>query len=239
MKNKIHNDFNFFSYLTSDGSFKITFLLLIALAIFGRLQLPMQLSVSSALCFPFTIYFFHYTFILLLLYNTMMVCRTFDSEFDFIFIRYFSKKKKVHIIIKYVIYMTLFCFLIFSIIYFGLIIFTYTAGNVSINPYLESGLFGLIYLFVKWLIIALLLQVINGLLYMVIKEKIVLVALMYFVPLYLNFFNNFVKYNFFPWVHQTSLIWSNLRDDLVSFSLCLIVLGVIIKLLLRLVERLL
>lgn len=58
MKDKGRNDFSFFSYLTSEDSFKITFFLLIAVAIFGRLELPRELTVLSALCFPFTIFFF-------------------------------------------------------------------------------------------------------------------------------------------------------------------------------------
>lgn len=93
--------------------------------------------------------------------------------------------------------MTLFCFLIFLIIYLGLIIFTYTSGKSLINPYLVNGSFGLVYLLLKWLIIALLLQIINALLYMIIREKIIIITLLYFIPLYLELFSNFVKYNFF------------------------------------------
>lgn len=239
MKDKGRNDFSFFSYLTSEDSFKITFFLLIAVAIFGRLELPRELTVLSALCFPFTISFFHYTFLLILLYNTMIVCRTFDTKFDFVLIRYLSKKKKIFIIIKNIVYMTLFCFLIFLIIYLGLIIFTYTSGKSLINPYLVNGSFGLVYLLLKWLIIALLLQIINALLYMIIREKIIIITLLYFIPLYLELFSNFVKYNFFPWIHQTSMIWNYLTDDLISFGLCLILLGFIIIGVEKVVERLL
>lgn len=239
MKDKGRNDFSFLSYLTSEDSFKITFFLLIAVAIFGRLELPRELTVLSALCFPFTISFFHYTFLLILLYNTMIVCRTFDTKFDFVFIRYLSKKKKKFIIIKNIVYMTLFCFLIFLIIYLGLIIFTYTSGKSLINPYLVNGSFGLVYLLLKWLIIALLLQIINALLYMIIREKIIIITLLYFIPLYLELFSNFVKYNFFPWIHQTSMIWNYLTDDLISFGLCLILLGFIIIGVEKVVERLL
>lgn len=239
MKDKGRNDFSFFSYLTSEDSFKITFFLLIAVATFGRLELPRELTVLSALCFPFTISFFHYTFLLILLYNTMIVCRTFDTKFDFVLIRYLSKKKKIFIIIKNIVYMTLFCFLIFLIIYLGLIIFTYTSGKSLINPYLVNGSFGLVYLLLKWLIIALLLQIINALLYMIIREKIIIITLLYFIPLYLELFSNFVKYNFFPWIHQTSMIWNYLTDDLISFGLCLILLGFIIIGVEKVVERLL
>lgn len=135
--------------------------------------------------------------------------------------------------------MTLFCFLIFLIIYLGLIIFTYTSGKSLINPYLVNGSFGLVYLLLKWLIIALLLQIINALLYMIIREKIIIITLLYFIPLYLGLFSNFVKYNFFPWIHQTSMIWNYLTDDLISFGLCLILLGFIIIGVEKVVERLL
>lgn len=64
-------------------------------------------------------------------------------------------------------------------------------------------------------------------------------TLLYFIPLYLELFSNFVKYNFFPWIHQTSMIWNYLTDDLISFGLCLILLGFIIIGVEKVVERLL
>lgn len=236
MKNTIRNDFNLLSYFTSKESFKITFLLLIALSIFGRLELTPGFEFLSALCLPFTMFFFHYTLIFIFLYNTMMVCKTFDDEFDFLFIRYLSKNKKIYITIKYVVITTLFCFLIFSIIYFGLVKFTYSCGDFSIKPYSDINSLWAGYLYVKWMVILFLTQIVNCLLYMMIKEKIIFVAGAYFIPFYLQLFKG-LKYNFFPWIHQIGMIWDNFVVDVLSFGGCVVLYLIFIIILLKLVER--
>ena len=238
MKNTVHNDLNFFNYFTSKEAFRITFLILVSLAIFGRLQLPSQLEMISAMCFPFTNVFFHFIFLLVFMYNTIMICKTFDSEFDFIFIRYFSKKRKLYMIIKHVLYMTLFSFTIFLIIYFGLLKFMYTNGNVSINPFSNTTSIGLIYVYFKWIILLFLIQIINSLLYMIIKEKIIIIALVYFVPLYSKMFKN-INYNFLPWIHQNGMNWNKITTDFISFGGCIFLLVLTTVLLLRVAERIL
>ena len=94
MKSKLYNKFKIFEYLTSRNSFKIFFLLLILMSIFGRLQVPASMNKFSSIISPFSNTIFHYILQVLFIYNTITTCKTFDEEFDALFIRYQTKKIK-------------------------------------------------------------------------------------------------------------------------------------------------
>ena len=135
MKNKLYNKFKIFEYLTSRGSFKIFFILLIFMAIFGRFQIPVGINIFSSIISPFSSTIFNYILQVLFVYNTITTCKIFNEEFDALFIRYKTKKNKIKIIIENIILITTYSLILFFLIYISLMLITCVSGQYSINPY--------------------------------------------------------------------------------------------------------
>ena len=238
MKNKFLNNYEIFKYLISNERYKITFLIMVFMCIYGRLCIPVQIDLGSAIITPLTFPLFHYVLLVVFTYNTMMVCKTFFGEFNELFIRYRTKKEKIKIVIFNVFNLTLFSLLIFLILYFSIIIFTYSPSDYSIVPYNDSSLICSIYYIIKISVILILFQIINALFYFLFEEKLIVVVLLYFIPFYLHPFSNINKfYSFAPWLHQLSFIWSDLNTDILSFTLCIFFLIIILFLLYKICRR--
>lgn len=228
MKSKIHDKLKIFKYLVSTNQYKVIYVLLVCITIFGRLQILDGLTFPTALLQPFCVPLYHYSLILLFSYSTVSICKIFDEEFDQIFIRYKSKKKKFNIIIYNTLAMTIYNLIIYFILYFFLVLFTYSSNSISFIPYNLSYIIYLFYFFFKISIIMISFQVFNTILYFIIKEKIFLLIFLYFIPMYLKMFYAIKKiYNFFPWLHQLAFTWNNFGSDIVSLIICVIFINVL------------
>lgn len=238
MKNKLYNKLKIFEYLTSRSSYKIFFILLIFMALFGKLQIPTTMSSVSAIICPFNNNFYHYILLALFVYNTITTCKMFNEEFDELFIRYQTKRNKIKIIIENIILITVYSLLIFFLIYISLMLATCASSQYNINPYQIPDIIYTIYTLFKIAIIILLFQVINTLLYFLIKEKLLIIITLYFIPFYMSLLKNIKKfYNFSPWLHQTLYTWNNMLDDVLSFGICFICLNIIIGILYKIYDR--
>ena len=72
-------------------------------------------------------------------------------------------------------------------------------------------------------------QVLNTILYFIIKEKIFLVIFLYFIPMYLKLFYTIKKiYISFPWLHQLVLTWNSFGADVISLIICITFINVLI-----------
>lgn len=238
MKNKLYNKFKIFEYLTSRGSFKIFFTLLIFMAIFGRFQVPVGINIFASIISPFSSTIFHYILQVLFVYNTITTCKMFNEEFDELFIRYQTKRNKIKVIIENIILITTYSLILFFLIYISLMLATCASGQYNINPYQIPDIIYTIYTLFKIAIIILLFQVINTLLYFLTKEKLLIITTIYFIPFYMGLLNNIKKfYNFFPWLHQTLYTWNNMLEDVISFGICIICLNIIIGILYKIYNR--
>lgn len=238
MKNKLYNKFKIFEYLTSRHSFKMFFTLLIFMSIFGRFQVPVGMNIFSSIITPFSSTIFHYILLMLFVYNTITTCKMFNEEFDELFIRYQTKKNKIKVIIENIILITTYSLILFFLIYISLMLATCASGQYNVNPYFIPDIIYTIYTLFKIAIIILLFQVINTLLYFLIKEKILIITTLYFIPFYMGLLKNVKKiYNFFPWFHQTLYAWNNMLEDVLSFGICIICLNIIIGILYKIYNR--
>lgn len=238
MKNRLYNKFRIFEYLTSRGSFKVFFVLLIFMTIFGRFQIPVDINIFSSIISPFSSTIFNYILQVLFVYNTITTCKTFNEEFDALFIRYQTKKNKIKVIIENIILITTYSLILFFLIYISLMLITCVSGQYSINPYQIPDIIYMIYILFKNAIIVILFQVINTLLYFLIKEKLLIITTIYFIPFHMGLLNNIKKfYNFLPWLHQTLYIWNNMLEDVLSFGICIICLNIVIYVLYKIYNR--
>lgn len=239
MKNKVHSSAKIFEYLTSRESYKVFFFLLILLCIFGRLQIAQNLSLDTAIIIPFSIPLYHYALLLIFIYNTITTCKIFDDNFDELFIRYKTKKNKIKIIMKNVILITIYSLLLFILLHIFLICMTYgNSSTLTINPYKIPNIIYTIYILSKIIILVLIFQIINTLLYFLIKEKLMIVTFIYFIPFYLAIFKNIKKpYIIAPWLHQLIYSWNYFIYDLISFLLCILLFVSIIIILYAIYNR--
>lgn len=238
MKNRIHEKLKIFEYIVSTNQYKVIYILLVCIAIFGRLQILNGLTFPTAILQPFGVPLFHYSVILMFSYGTITICKIFDDEFDQVFIRYKSKKKKLNVIIHNVIAMTVYNLAIYFILYFFLVLFTYSSGSISAIPYDLSGIIYIVYFIFKISIIMISFQVLNTILYFIIKEKIFLVIFLYFIPMYLKLFYTIKKiYISFPWLHQLVLTWNSFGADVISLIICITFINVLISVIYKLYFR--
>ncbi len=228
MKSKVHEKLKIFEYIISTNQYKLIYILLVCIAIFGRLQIINGFTLSTAILQPFSVPLFHYSIILLFSYSTITICKIFDNEFDQIFIRYKSKKKKLIVIIYNVIAMTLYNLFIYHILHFFLVLFTYSPGNISTIPYGLASVVYLFYFIFKISIMMISFQIFNSILYYFIKEKVFSLIFLYFIPMYLKIFCTFKKiYVSFPWLHQLVFTWDSFGDDIISFMICIIFINIL------------
>ena len=214
------------------------FTLLIFMSIFGRFQVPVGMNIFSSIITPFSSTIFHYILLMLFVYNTITTCKMFNEEFDELFIRYQTKKNKIKVIIENIILITTYSLILFFLIYISLMLATCASGQYNVNPYFIPDIIYTIYTLFKIAIIILLFQVINTLLYFLIKEKILIITTIYFIPFYMGLLKNLKKiYNFFPWFHQTLYAWNNMLEDVLSFGICIICLNIIIGILYKIYNR--
>ena len=111
-------------------------------------------------------------------------------------------------------------------------------GQYNVNPHQIPDIIYAIYTLFKITIIILLFQIINTLLYFLIREKLLIITTIYFFPFYTSLLKNVKKlYNFLPWLHQTLYAWNNMIEDILSFGICIIFLSIIIGILYKLYNR--
>lgn len=162
----------------------------------------------------------------------------FDEEFDELFIRYGNKNVKIKIVIANITFITLYSLLLFFLLYIAVIYFTASIGNASLNPYSISNVIYSIYTIFKVVLIMVMFQIINTILYFLVKEKLLIITILYFVPFYTMLLDGIGKfYIFVPWLHQVLCFWNSFLEDLLSFGLCIVFLNIIIVILYKIYKR--
>ena len=177
LKNKLHNQFQIFNYLVSTNKFKLLFLISLILCIYGTIGLTSldDTYIDTAIT-SFQFYIFNVFLFLVLFLNTLNTCTTFNKEFSNYIIRLKSKKKYIIEIIKSVLLLNIFLFILIFIIYF-MFLNVLKLNNIKIVPFIHYNINNLIYLLFylfRYFIYALLIMIITTIIYINFKEKITL-----------------------------------------------------------------
>lgn len=236
MKNKTHNTYQILNYFASTDRYKIILILTIILCLYGSFALGLNVTFSSSVLSTFMFDIFNIFMFLILFINTLNICTTFDSEFSFYIIRLNNKKRYIKELLKNVLIFNILHLIIFFLIYFTIKCFmTYEPGSYTLyqNYNITNNLYLIFYLG-RYIILSLLFCIIESLIYINFKTKIVCIFNSLFIMGFLlssssDIINN--KFLIFPWNYFNNIKYNSFSME-VLYSCIYILILVIISLLL-------
>ena len=221
MKNKLRNKFKILNYIIESDKYKITFIITLALAIYGSVVLGFgqpNFIDANFVVFMFPIFnIFMFTIIFL---NTLSVCGVFNNELPFYVLRLENKKKYLKEYLKNVLVFNFFNFLIFFLLYFMIMILL-KYGMFEIHLYEDYSVSNLVYLLFylgRYLIFSLIISLISSLIFINFKSKVTMLFNSIFMTGFLlGFAGNINKiFYFLPWSYFNYSIY-----DTFSLEICL------------------
>ena len=147
---------------------------------------------------------------LILFINTLNICTTFDNEFSFYIIRLNNKKRYIKELLKNVLIFNILHLTIFFLIYFTIKCFlTYEPGSYTLyqNYNITNNLYLIFYLG-RYIILSLLFCLIESLIYINFKTKIVCIFNSLFIMGFLLSSSSDMIYNkflIFPWSYFNNI----------------------------------
>lgn len=234
MKSKFHNQIKIINYITSTDKFKLLFILAIVFSIYASLILGNNINnVIDAIFIPFQFNIFNIIFFALLFLSNLNTCSMFEKNFDFYIMRLQNKNKYIKESIKNSIIINLFYILIFLILYFSFLII-FKSNQFEIHNYANynvSNLAYLIYYLLRYIVLAILINVIFTYIYINFKNIVTISINVIFLIFFLirsvsiEPINNL---NIIIWDFFSSSHFSNFSLDLLSFLILLIIIELII-----------
>lgn len=220
MKNKTHNTYQILNYFASTDKYKIILVLTIILCLYGRFALGLNTTFSSSILSTFMFDIFNIFMFLILFINTLNICTTFNNEFSFYIIRLKNKKKYVKEMLKNVLIFNTLHLIIFFLIYFTIKCFmTYEAGSYTLyqNYNITSNLYLIFYL-CRYVILSLIFCILESLIYIKFKTKIVCIIDSLFIMGFLlstssDIINN--KFLIFPWNYYNNVKYSSFSMEFI------------------------
>lgn len=236
MKNKTHNTYQILNYFASTDRYKIILILTIILCLYGSFALGLNVTFTFSVLNTFMFDIFNIFMFLILFVNTLNICTTFDNEFSFYIIRLNNKKRYIKELLKNVLIFNILHLIIFFLIYFTIKCFmTYEPGSYTLyqNYNISNNLYLIFYLG-RYIILGLLFCVIESLIYINFKTKIVCIFNSLFIMGFLlssssDIINN--KFLIFPWSYFNNIKYSSFSTE-VLYSCIYILILLIISLLL-------
>lgn len=184
VKNKFYNQLQIFKYITSTDKFKIVFMCLVLISLYGSIVLGAgQRDVINSMYITFIMPQFNICLFTILFINTFNVCSTFDKYFDFYIIRLKNKKNYIKEMLKNVIFLNVVCLILFFLIYISILYFL-KSGKVEIYTYINYSINTLSYLgffLVRYICIILIISMLQMLLYINFKSKITMLIGLFFL----------------------------------------------------------
>ena len=203
MKNKWNSQKLFINYILSSSGFKTIFLIMLVLigyAVFG-LGAGYSNSIDAMLA-PLQFPIFNLFFFVLLFLNTINTIQKFNEHYDTYILRLENRKKWIKNLLKNVLIINLIYLLFFSM-FFIVGIFLTKGFYIEVSSYGEYGVTNVLYLlyyFIRYLLLALILSVLNIFLYQKFGGKFVLILNILFV---FGFFLPLGSFYFLPWIYFT------------------------------------
>lgn len=236
MKNKTHNTYQILNYFASTDRYKIILILTIILCLYGSFALGLNVTFTSSILNTFMFDIFNIFMFLILFVNTLNICTTFDNEFSFYIIRLNNKKRYIKELLKNVLIFNILHLIIFFLIYFTIKCFlTYEPGSYTLyqNYNISNNLYLIFYLG-RYIILGLLFCVIESLIYINFKTKIVCIFDSLFIMGFLLSSSSdmiFNKFLIFPWNYFNNIKYNSFSME-VLYSCIYILILLIISLLL-------
>ena len=226
MRTNWRNQRRILNYITSNERFKIIFVMSIVLAVYGGVGLGISSGnyLDSILsCFTFNV--FNVFIIALLFLNTLNTCSIFDKEFSFYTIRLENKRNYLKQVIKIVLLVNLFYFLIFFLLYFmALNIFNF--GQLNIYKFMNYNVTNLTYMIfymVRFIVISMIICSLSALIFINFKERIMIMFNFVFMA---GFMVNFAydankTFSILPWHYYEIMRYPSFMTE-ISYSLLFI-----------------
>ena len=232
MKNKTHNTYQILNYFASTDRYKIILILTIILCLYGSFALGLNVTFTSSILNTFMFDIFNIFMFLILFINTLNICTTFDNEFSFYIIRLNNKKRYIKELLKNVLIFNILHLIIFFLIYFTIKCFmTYEPGSYTLyqNYNISNNLYLIFYLG-RYIILGLLFCVIESLIYINFKTKIVCIINSLFIMGFLlssssDIINN--KFLIFPWSYFNNIKYSSFSMEVLYSCIYILILVII------------
>lgn len=230
----MRNQLKILNYISSTDKFKIIFVVMIILSLYGSFVLGISSeNFIDSILIPFQFPIFNLFMFALLFFNTLNTCTCFDKEFSFYIIRLRTKSNYIKELTKTTLVLNLFYYLLFFILFFiGLIIFK--LGNIEIydyQNYLVSNLIYVIFYLLRYIIISLLITSIITICYVNFKEKITMVISAIFMAGFLfNPLNASIKDSFtiIPWNYFVNIQYSSFSTEICFSILFILILEIVL-----------
>lgn len=232
MKNKTHNTYQILNYFASTDRYKIILILTIILCLYGSFALGLNVTFTSSVLNTFMFDIFNIFMFLILFINTLNICTTFDNEFSFYIIRLNNKKRYIKELLKNVLIFNILHLIIFFLIYFTIKCFlTYEPGSYTLyqNYNITNNLYLIFYLG-RYIILSLLFCLIESLIYINFKTKIVWIFNLLFIMGFLLSSSSDMIYNkflIFPWNYFNNIKYSLFSMEVLYSCIYILILLII------------
>lgn len=242
MKNKTHNTYQILNYFASTDRYKIILILTIILCLYGSFALGLNTTFSSSILNTFMFDIFNIFMFLILFINTLNICTTFDNEFSFYIIRLNNKKRYIKELLKNVLIFNILHLTIFFLIYFTIKCFmTYEPGSYTLyqNYNITNNLYLIFYLG-RYIILSLLFCLIESLIYINFKTKIVCIFNSLFIMGFLLSSSSDMIYNkflIFPWSYFNNIKYSSFSMEILYSCIYILILLIISLLLYKFILK--
>lgn len=177
MKNKVHKFKAIVNSITVTQMFKGIFMATILIAFYGGNILTVEEDYFGSVLMAFQFDYFNIAVYGMLFLNVINICSVFDKKFENYIIRLKNKKKYLLELIKIAVLMTFLYLIIFLLLYFMFLNFS-QFGYFKIYDYYNYSVSNVVYLIFymfKYFVLAFLMAILNVILFVNFKEKIVLI----------------------------------------------------------------
>lgn len=239
MKSKIARYRLISNYILSTDKFKIIFLLMVALVLYGGVVLGTNINnFFDSILMSYQFFFFNIFFFALLIFNTLNTCSVFD-KLKFYIIRLKDKKHYLREMVLISLIQNLIFIILFLILYFSvLILLKFGMFDVySYKSYEISNLIYSLFYLVRYIFISLLISIIISILnfkYNNIVNRIVIILFLigFFVFSELGI-NNLFIFKLLPYNYLNDAVYDRFLSEVIYSSIYLVTLVLIILVLFK------
>ncbi len=236
----MHNQLKILNYISSTNRFKIIFMMMIILSLYGSFVLGISSNnFIDSILIPLQFPIFNLFMFALLFFNTLNTCTCFDKKFSFYILRLETKSNYIKELSKTTLILNIFYFLLFFIFYF-IVLNIFKLGNINIHSYqnyLVNNLTYVIFYLLRYIILSLLITTIVTICYINFKEKIaMIISAIFMVGFMLTPLSATVKSNFtiIPWNYFINIEYSSFITEISFSTLFILIIELVIILIYRL-----
>lgn len=237
MKKKIFKNEEIINHITKGSKFKLIFVFAVLTAIYGASMLGInQKDFFGTILLSHSFSFFNVMFIAVLCLNTINTCSVFYNNENYI-IRLKDKRTQLKELIKIVLKVNVLLVTCYLIIYFMLLNFSqlgfYQVKEVF-HYEINSGIYSIFYM-IRYYIFALVLMIINTILYSKLREKKIMIIDIFFIIMFgiASVYNIEVtsKFAIFPWNYYRLVNYGSFSVEVMYSLLYLVILELVVYLL--------